>query len=143
MRGIFVDSWGWIASLDRNDSAHAAAQSVLEQAGRDRVTLVTTNAIVYECSVLLRRWAGHRTALALLDRLVSTPSSAQAVTVVRVDEAIEHAAIAIFCRYDDKDFSFVDCLSFAVMQQRGIETALTGDRHFAQMGSRTVPPIQD
>lgn len=34
----------------------------------------------------------------------------------------------------DKGQSFTDCLSFLIMEQRGIGRALTSDRHFQQAG---------
>jgi predicted nucleic acid-binding protein len=38
----------------------------------------------------------------------------------------------------DKEWSFTDCASFGVMNEEGIEQALTGDHHFEQAGFRTV-----
>ena len=37
-------------------------------------------------------------------------------------------------RYDDKDFSFTDCVSFVVMWETGIKEAFAFDEHFNQMG---------
>jgi hypothetical protein len=34
----------------------------------------------------------------------------------------------------DKDWGVIDCISFAIMQERGIVETLTGDRHFQQAG---------
>jgi predicted nucleic acid-binding protein len=34
----------------------------------------------------------------------------------------------------DKDWPLTDCISFAVMSDRGIIDALTGDHHFRQAG---------
>ena len=48
-------------------------------------------------------------------------------------------ARAIFFRYRDKDFSFTDCTSFAVMRELKIHEVLTTDRHFVQMGFTTLP----
>lgn len=41
--------------------------------------------------------------------------------------------------HDDKDFSFTDALSFAVMERLRIRTAFSLDRHFAQFGWTLVP----
>jgi predicted nucleic acid-binding protein len=34
----------------------------------------------------------------------------------------------------DKKWTLTDCISFVVMQERGITEALTGDQHFEQAG---------
>ncbi|WP_340643428.1 type II toxin-antitoxin system VapC family toxin [Phormidium pseudopriestleyi] len=44
-----------------------------------------------------------------------------------------------FKRHQDKSYSFTDCLSFVVMQEREIVTALTLDHHFVQAGFQICP----
>jgi len=45
----------------------------------------------------------------------------------------------MFIKYHDKDFSFTDCISFLVMNQKSIKEALTFDKHFRQMGFLMSP----
>ena len=40
----------------------------------------------------------------------------------------------IFCRYKDKEFSFADCTSFALMEKFGIKNAFAFDEDFEKMG---------
>jgi predicted nucleic acid-binding protein len=42
-------------------------------------------------------------------------------------------------KYQDKRYSLTDCISFVVMQQRGIQTALAFDQHFTQAGFQREP----
>jgi len=44
------------------------------------------------------------------------------------------SAATLFRSYHDKEWSFTDCLSFAVMRERAIRDAFTTDHHFAQAG---------
>jgi len=44
----------------------------------------------------------------------------------------------IFKQYQDKDFSFVDCMSFAIMNQQNLSQAFTFDQHFAPAGFEMV-----
>jgi predicted nucleic acid-binding protein len=54
--------------------------------------------------------------------------------IERVTEQDEEEAFAIIDRYADKDFSYTDATSFAIMQRLGISVALSYDRHFTQFG---------
>jgi len=42
--------------------------------------------------------------------------------------------LTLYKRRPDKDWSFTDCISFAVMQAEGLTEALTADHHFEQAG---------
>ena len=42
------------------------------------------------------------------------------------------AAMEFYEARGDKDWSLTDCLSFAVMERRGLNEALTTDHHFEQ-----------
>jgi predicted nucleic acid-binding protein len=42
--------------------------------------------------------------------------------------------IQLYDSRPDKQWSLTDCISFVVMQDRGIVEALTGDHHFEQAG---------
>jgi predicted nucleic acid-binding protein len=61
------------------------------------------------------------------------------VVVVHVGEEDFRAGLEWFDRYDDKDFSFTDCVSFAVMRRLKLKVALTFDQHFKQAGFQPKP----
>jgi predicted nucleic acid-binding protein len=54
--------------------------------------------------------------------------------ILRVRASDEARAQQILFQYDDKDFSFADAISFAVMERLAIRLAFTFDRDFAQYG---------
>ena len=61
------------------------------------------------------------------------------------DKAIEYVeklrstAWQIILRYQDKDFSYVDATSFAVMERLGIRDAFAFDGHFEQYSLNRLP----
>lgn len=65
---------------------------------------------------------------------LATIQASQATTLVRVTPADEQRALAILDQYDDKNFSYTDCTSFAVMDRLGIGTAFAFDGNFPQYG---------
>lgn len=54
--------------------------------------------------------------------------------VLAVSKEVEEKALDLFEKYDDKSFSFTDCISFVVMQDLRIQEAFAFDDHFVQMG---------
>ena len=96
--------------------------------------LVTTNFVLDENYTRLRSKIQHSAILRFKDSI----RKSRQLSVVRITKTLEDQAWEIFARYDDKDFSFTDCTSFAVMRQLGITTALTFDDHFEQFGFTRV-----
>jgi len=45
-------------------------------------------------------------------------------------------------KYADKEISFTDCVSFAIMRRVGIRTAFTFDRHFRDAGFQIISTPQ-
>jgi predicted nucleic acid-binding protein len=45
----------------------------------------------------------------------------------------------LFFQYRDKDLSFTDCTSIAVMRELKLTTVITTDRHFRQVGFEVLP----
>lgn len=61
------------------------------------------------------------------------------VEVLWVTDALERDAWKIFEKHADKDYSFTDCTSFALMQAEAIRNAFTFDHHFKQYGFSMQP----
>lgn len=125
---IFVDTAFWVALRDRRDTNHAQAQTLLRQYAPG--PLVTTNHVRGETWTLLRRRAGHGSAVDFLNGLERSPR----VRIVFVTEELENDAISWLRRRDDRSYSFVDAASFVVMRSLRITQALTFDQDFEAAG---------
>jgi predicted nucleic acid-binding protein len=126
---MFVDTSAWYALTDERDPNHEDALALVADA---RAPLITTNWVVGETLNLTRSRMGHRVAVALGAELRTRAG----IRLIRVSKKDEEEAWRLFQRYADKDFSFTDCTSFAVMRRLHISHALAFDRHFQQMGFR-------
>jgi len=51
---------------------------------------------------------------------------------------VYQAGFDLFAARPDKAWSLTDCISFAVMTERGLSEALTADQHFEQAGFRAA-----
>ncbi len=59
-------------------------------------------------------------------------------TVVGYDPAVFDRGFQLYAARPDKGWSLTDCVSFGVMTDHGLTTALTADHHFFQAGFRAV-----
>ena len=134
MQRVFVDTSAFIALLDPRDDSHAQAVRIEQSLANQAAHLVTTNFVLDETYTGLRGKIQHSAILRFRD---SARQSRQ-LNVMRITETLEDQAWEIFTRYHDKDFSFTDCTSFAVMQQLGITTAFAFEEHFEQFGFTRV-----
>lgn len=132
---VFVDTSAWIAVSDVGDKYHPAGSVAYNRLIADRRAFVTTNLVIAETYILIRRTGGHQQAMRWLRSLRGSPRLQR----VWSDANLESLAEGILERYKDQDFSFTDAVSFALMHERGIEDAFTFDSHFAVMGFNMLP----
>ena len=135
MRHIFVDTGAFVALEDADDEHHEAALGFQASFVPRTTRFVTTNFVLDETYTWLRMNIGHANAVAFGRRA----QDSALLRVQYISEEIERQAWQIFCRYDDKGFSYTDCTSFAVMQLLGLDTAFAFDQHFRQFGFVCLP----
>jgi predicted nucleic acid-binding protein len=129
----FADTSFWFALQERRDRNHKDARALV-QAGVGRVCV--SNHVIGETWTLLRRRAGHAAAVGFIDRLAQLPD----VQLVHVDADIEADAWRWLRQHDEREYSFVDATSFAVMRRRRIREALAFDDDFSAAGFVQVRP---
>lgn len=125
---IFVDTSFWVAIQVPDDDRHDDAAALLRTHG-DR-PLATTNQVRGETWTFLRRRAGHHVAIRFLDVL----DRSTRLEIIHADDEIEREALRWLRRHDEREYSFVDATSFALMRERGIGEALAFDGDFAAAG---------
>lgn len=135
MTAVFVDTAGWMACADRADPDHLGACAVRDAALEAGQTLVTTDYVVDETLTLIRFRIDRDAVKTWWDQI----DRSQRLRWERIDPARFERALQLFFRYRDKDVSFTDCTSFAVMRELRLTHVLTTDRHFRQMGFHMRP----
>ena len=124
----FLDTGYLIARFSGKDAFHSQALLLQAQAVRERRRLLTTDAVVFEVGAAFSRVAMRSVGAAIMRALLNDPN----IEVVSVSKAHRDDSIALFSQHADKDWSLCDCLSFIVMRERGLNSALSADHHFAQ-----------
>jgi uncharacterized protein len=128
---ILVDTLFVVALINPRDQYHQKAVELSEVFEGHR--LLVTDAILLEIGNALAR--GYRTEAA---QVIEQFLDSEEVDLVRLDPDLFGRALRLYKRHDDKFWGLVDCLSFLVMKERGMEEALTFDRHFPQAGFRAL-----
>ena len=124
---IFVDTSYWIAATTENDAHHDEARRLSRRAD---ALLVTTNHVRGETWTFLNRRHGHGPAVAFLDRT----SRALRLRTEFVSKELEEEALRWLRERDERDYSFVDATSFAVMRSLRIREAFAFDGDFTAAG---------
>ncbi len=62
-------------------------------------------------------------------------AKSKVIQMIFIDENLHNQAWEIALKYQDKDFGFTDCTSFAVMKEIGISKVFSFNNHFRQYGS--------
>jgi predicted nucleic acid-binding protein len=128
---VFADTFALIAWLNPHDDAHARVVAYLDGfTGR----LVTTEWVLMETADALSAPAARSTVVAFLQAVRADPL----FNVIGYDPVVYRAGFDLFASRSDKAWSLTDCISFAVMAERGLSEALTADHHFQQAGFRPV-----
>ena len=130
---IFVDTSIWYAAHVSEDPAHPGARQLLRQATSD---LITTDYVVDELLTLLIARQQRDVAVRIGDGFWSQSTC----KLHWADKTDVLSAWEVFKSFDDKSWSFTDCVSYSVMSRLGISQALALDEHFRQFGFLVVKP---
>lgn len=129
---IFVDTSFWAALGNANDRWHDTARELWT--AKPRVVL-TSNHVLGETWTLLNRRCGRRAAAAAAS-IRHSPS----VRVEHVTAELEEEAWQWLARRDEREYSFVDATSFALMSRRKVVNAYAFDDDFNAAGFVQVRP---
>lgn len=127
---VFVDTGAWFALADKSDHYHNRAVQIYPELLNKYRQLMTTNLVVAETYLLIRRALDWRSAITFLENVSASPRIAR----IYSEQSTEDSAEEILRRYQDQDFSFTDAVSFAVMGRFHIQEAFAFDQHFATAG---------
>ncbi len=97
--------------------------------------LITTTYIFNEVVTFFNSRNLHYKAVEVGNRLLESPD----IELIEIEQTLFNQGWEYFQKHKDKSYSLTDCLSFIVMQQREIVTALTLDNHFYQAGFKIIP----
>jgi uncharacterized protein len=130
---FLLDSTFIAGLINLRDQLHFQAKDFLPLV-ETAAEVVITEAVLIEVGNLLHSVQQRQGAAEFIDACYGTTN----VTIVSVDTELLRQAVDFYRLHQDKDWGLTDCISFAVMKERGLIIALTADAHFQQAGFRAL-----
>lgn len=127
---VFIDTSALTAIINEADALHPAAVELHNQFRAMQTRLISSDWLLAEYLCVASRPHFRARAAGAIRLLKSSPR----VTIVEATRSEWERAFDYFERYSDKAWSFVDCSSMLICQDRGIRRVFTYDHHFRQFG---------
>lgn len=122
---VLVDTSAFYAITDKSDTHYSrASQYYYDNLKRKRYNFVTTNFLLVETWLLInsRRRLGYDTAMKFWNDL--------AVPLLEINREDLEQALSIQSKYEDQEFSLIDCSTLALMTRLDIGAIFCFDSHF-------------
>ena len=132
IKEILVDSSFIFAFISRQDNYHKEAAKLIST---NTNPLVITDFCFAELTSLITKRIGKKIAIQIGEKIMASDF----MRITYVDEHIKRAAWKLFTKFADKNFDFIDAISFSFCKDNKIDTAFTLDKHFKQIGFKTFP----
>ncbi|MCP4642665.1 MAG: type II toxin-antitoxin system VapC family toxin [bacterium] len=127
MNRVFADTAFYIALLNPHDNLHEMAH---EASRTYRGYVITTEYVLVELASHFSSKANRLMFSRFLKNMEAQPN-----TIIQyASRELFHRGMELYEKRADKDWSLVDCISFVLMEQEGIQDAFTADHHFGQAG---------
>jgi predicted nucleic acid-binding protein len=130
---VFIDTAAFLAILNTNDQFHPPARKIWEEILTSEAALFSSNYVLLETTALLQ----HRFGIEAVR--VFESDVLPVVEVYWIDESMHQQAVSALLAANRRDLSLVDCTSFDIMRQFGLDQAFTFDPHFKEHGFRVLP----
>jgi predicted nucleic acid-binding protein len=127
---VFVDTAFILALASPADHYHKKAKELSRRLKKERVSLITTRAILIEIGDAMAGQRRRKAGITMLEALEGD----QSLEIVPNSEELYQRALDLYQSRPDKEWGMTDCISFVVMDDEQITEALTTDVHFQQAG---------
>ena len=124
---MLIDTSGFLCLYHRKEPHHEKAVEFYD-AAKERLT---TSYVLAEYTALAQARGIPRQEIIKFSRRILDDEE---IKIVWVDETLHWQAVELIEARTDKTYSLCDAVSFGLMRERGLNEALTTDKHFEQEG---------
>lgn len=129
---VFLDTGALYALADRSDDDHSCVKEIWQR--RD-ISFITHDLILTESVSLITKRLSKSAAVQIIGAVMDSSR----IHVVPASAELLRRSWQRFLRFADKDWDWIDCTSFEVMDMLSLKDALSLDHHFEQAGYRLLP----
>jgi uncharacterized protein len=130
---LLLDATFIVGYLNPRDQHHTKAQECMPRV-ENALEVLITEAVLVEIGNLLHP-TQHRTQAA---EFIEDCYVSDNIRVMAVDTDLLKRAVQFYRQHTDKSWGLTDCISFVVMSDQGLTTAVTADSDFQQAGFRAL-----
>ena len=123
----FIDTSYFLALVNNRDKHHQAAKTIAAQIAPP---FITSDAVLFELGNALARPPYRQLGIVVLQQIHADTT----IEIVTINSELLARTIAFYKDRPDKAWGLTDCASFVIMQQYGLQEALTANKHFEQAG---------
>jgi predicted nucleic acid-binding protein len=135
LKPVFVDTGAFYALANRKNPVHSSAREFYRSSA---APFITTDFIFAETMPLMTKRLGKTSAVTFGKALLES-------TRCRIEEVsaeVRGAAWELSAEQPDKEYDWIDCISFKFMESFAIESVFGFDRHFVQYGFELLPSAE-
>lgn len=132
---VFVDTAALIALISRDDTWHAQTHEQFAILAKQRRTLLTSSAVLYE---LLDGAASRGTMRAAAIRLVRSIRDSPQWTIIHVTDESMRKGEALYITRMDKLWSLTDCTNMEIAREHEVQEIMSTDNDYEQGGFRVL-----
>ncbi len=138
-RMIFVTSTAWLALYNPSDPNHEAASALWQDLSDETVRFVTTDYVMDQVFTVMKIFGSLDAARGLYTVITQT----ELLRFFMTDSVIFERAWKTFADDEHPQFTFTDCVNYAVIQYLGVPEVFTFDRNFTAPGLTVLPSSGD
>jgi predicted nucleic acid-binding protein len=130
---IYIDTSAFLAVMDADDSEHESARLTWGSLMASNDIIICSNYVLVETLALLQHRFGMEAVRVFHENIYP-------ILIIKwIGEVEYQAGIDALITFSQRNLSLVDCISFNIMRQNGINTVFCFDRHFSEQGFQCIP----
>lgn len=130
---IYIDTSAFYALLDRDDRNHRHAKRIWGGILEEENILLTSNYVLVESFALIQHRLGMKAVTGFYEAILPL------INIIWVNEDTHRAGTSGLITASRRELSLVDCISFEIIRNSGVDKVFAFDPHFKEQGFRCIP----